>query len=198
MYKLFCDRFANLDSPRYLRMFMTFFFAAIFTGATKLKSHAVRYPDGRLAFESAVLLTDTYATFNGVRDRLAKYYFDLELPNDVGEPLGKVVVKQRAGGDEIKFKPDKTKVYLGTHNDKQGELSSTTLYNEETGEITVEFDRPIPPGSILTIGLRPKRNPDYAGVYLFGVTAFPPGEQSLGLYLGAGRLHFYQGDSLHY
>ena len=168
---------------------------AIATANTpKSKSLAVEYPDGKLAFESAILLTDTYATFDQVRGRQAKYYFDIKLPENVGEPLGKVVIKQRGGGDEVKFKPDKTRVYLGTHNQKQDELKSTTFYDSETGEITIHFDRSVSPGNNLTIGLRPKRNPDLAGVYLFGVTAFPPGDKSLGLYLGAGRLHFYQRD----
>ena len=190
----------SIEKNNYVKHIRAFFWcllAVIITNTVKFKSQAVQYPDGKLAFESAVLLTDTHATFNQVRVRQAKYYFDLELPDNVGEPLGKVTIKQRAGGDNVRFKLDKTKVYLGNHNNKQEELSSTTLYDEETEEIIVKLDRPVLPGSSLTIGLKPKRNPDYAGVYLFGVTAFPPGEKSLGLYLGAGRLHFYQGGNFY-
>ena len=194
MYQQSGNDTMKINSKKYILAFFSCLLAATIFNTFKLKSQAVEYPDGKLAFESAVLLTDTYATFNSVRARQAKYYFDLELPNDVGEPLGKVVIKQRTGGDEVQFKPDKTKVYLGSHNDKQQELEATTFYNEDTGEVTVKFDREVSPGSNLTIALRPKRNPDFAGVYLFGVTAFPPGEKSLGLYLGAGRLHFYQSD----
>ncbi len=194
MYNQFCDGIMKSKNKRYVQKFFLCLLAVFSINTLKLKSQAVQYPDGKLAFESAVLLTDTHATFNQVRARQAKYYFDLELPNNVGEPLGKVIIKQRAGGDEVRFKPDKTRVYLGNHNNKQQELNSTTSYNEETGEITVRFERGVVPGSSLTIGLRPTRNPDLAGVYLFGVTAFPPGEKSLGLYLGAGRLHFYQSD----
>ena len=186
------------NDTKSMRIFFWCLLVVIFTNTFKLRSQAVQYPDGKLAFESAVLLIDTHATFNQVRARQAKYYCDLELPEDIGEPLGKVIIKQRAGGDEVRFKPDKTKVYLGNHNNKQEELNSTTTYNKETEEITVKLDRPIPPGSNLTIGLKPKRNPDYAGVYLFGVTAFPPGERSLGLYLGAGRIHFYRSNDLNF
>ena len=67
--------------------------------------------------------------------------------------------------------------------------------DEETGAITVIFANPIPPGTTFTVRLKPKRNPDLGGVYLFGVTAFPWGEKPDGLYLGAGRLQFYQGDN---
>ena len=181
-----------------IHVFLWCLSALILTNTFKLKSQAVQYPDGKLAFESAVLLIDTHATFNQVRSRQAKYYFDLELPKDVGEPLGKVIIKQRAGGERVRFELDKTKVYLGNHNNKQEELNSTTTYNEETEEITVKLNRPILPGSNLTVGIKPKRNPDYAGVYLFGVTAFPPGERSLGLYLGAGRIHFYRRNDLNF
>jgi hypothetical protein len=166
----------------------------IIFGSSGISSQGVQFPDGRVAFESAVLLLDAHTTFSGVRVGQAIYYFDLELPNDVGESLQKVVIKQRTGGDEIKFEPENTKAYLGDHNDKQEQLDITTNYDETTGAVTVRFNQPVAPGNKLTIGLKPQRNPDLAGVYLFGVTAFPSGEKPLGLYLGAGRLNFEQND----
>ncbi len=39
--------------------------------------------------------------------------------------------------------------------------------------------------------VKPKRNPQTVGVYLFGVTVYPEGEDSLGIYLGPGRLHIH-------
>ena len=153
---------------------------------------AVEFPDGKVAFEKSPLLTNAYATFNSVRVRQAKYYFDLDLPADIGEPLQKVVFKQRQGADDIKFRLDKTKAYLGTHNDRQEELGLQVSQDETTKAIAVTFDRPIPPGSQVTVRLKPRQNPDFGGVYLFGVTAFPTGEKPTGLYLGAGRLQFYQ------
>jgi len=137
-------------------------------------------------------LLDSYSTFNSVKTRQAIYYFDLELPKDAGEPLQKIMIKQRTGGDEIKFRSERTKAYLGDHNNKQEKLDVSATYNEESGIIEVNLDEPISPGSKFTIGLKPKRNPDFGGVYLFGVTAFPSGKRSRGLYLGAGRLHFYR------
>ncbi|WP_019505844.1 DUF2808 domain-containing protein [Pleurocapsa sp. PCC 7319] len=168
-------------------------FTALITiiGSICIQSYAVQAPDGTVAFESAVLLVKSSTTFNGIRVRQAIYYFDLELPNDVGESLQKVVFKQRTGGDKIKFRLDKTQSYLGDRHQKQEELDIATFHDETTGEITVIFDQPIPPGNRITIGLKPKRNPDWAGVYLFGVTAFPTGKKSRGMYLGPGRLQFY-------
>ena len=65
---------------------------------------------------------------------------------------------------------------MGDHRDKQQALDVTSSIDEATAEITVEFQQPIPPGNNLTVGLKPRRNPDYGGVYLFGVTAYPAGE----------------------
>ena len=158
---------------------------------------AVQTKDGTVAFEAGLRLVDTYATFTGIRVRQAKYYFDLELPDDIGEPLQQVTIKQRSGGDRVKLKPEKTEAYLGSHRDKEERLQAIATFDEATGAIAVKFESAIPPGSKVTIALKPRRNPDYAGVYLFGVTAFPRGDKSRGMYLGAGRLHFYQNGDYH-
>lgn len=156
-----------------------------------LPAQGVQAPDGTVSFEAGLLLRDVHTTFSGIRVRQARYYFDLELPNDIGEPLKRVVIKQRSGGDDIKFKPEKTRVYLGSHRDRTDPVKAISVVDEATEEISVEFETPIPPGSKVTIGLKPKQNPDYGGVYLFGVTAFPRGEKARGMYLGAGRFHFF-------
>ena len=174
-----------------VRLFL-FSLATVVISNSGMSLLAVRFPDGTTAFESAVLLVDAHTTFSGVRMRQARYYFDLQLPDDIGEPLQKVVVKQRTGGDEIEFKLDRTEAYLGNHRNKEDALEVTTSRDEATGSITVEFEQPIPAGNSVTIGLKPQRNPDYAGTYLFGVTAYPVGEKSLGMYLGPGRLNFYR------
>ena len=174
---------------KYFHRFWFLFSAVTLTNVMAVE--AVKAPDGTVAFESAVLLQDSHATFNGVRVRSAIYYFDLEIPANVGEPLEKVSIAQRSGGDEIKFRLDKTKAYLGDHNNKQEQLNVTAEL-EESGQIVVTLDPPIAPGNKITVGIKPKRNPDFAGVYLFGVTAFPAGEKARGLYLGSTRLDFFR------
>lgn len=153
---------------------------------------AVEFPDGRVAFEKGLILLDAHATHNSVRVKSAIYYFDLELPKDIGESLQQVSIKQRQGSDRLKFRLDKTRAYFGTHNDKQQELKISATQDEATKAITVVFQPPIPPGNQVTIGLKPKENPELGGVYLLGITAFPAGKKPLGLYLGAARLQFYQ------
>ena len=157
---------------------------------------AVQFPSGgRVSFNKSPLLRNAVTTFSGVRVWGATYYFTVELPADAGEPLQKVVIAQRQGADDIAFRLDKTAAYNGTHRRKEGVLNLQNVsQDEETKAITIIFADPIPPGTTFTVGLRPRRNPDFGGVYLFGVTAFPSGENPYGLYLGAGRLQFYQGD----
>ena len=167
----------------------------IFTTLNLPVTTAVQFPNGRVAFDKSPLLRSTVTTFNGVRVWGARYYFTIELPADAGESLQQVVIDQRTGGEDIDFYLSKTVAYHGTHRRKQAKLTIDSIsQNEKTQAITVTLAEPIPPGTTFTIGLKPKRNPDLGGVYLFGVTAFPRGEKPDGLYLGAGRLHFYQGD----
>jgi hypothetical protein len=177
----------------------TYWLVAIaLSSAIKLPAQGIQTPDGTVSFESGLLLRDAHTTFNGVRVRQARYYFDLELPNDIGESLQKVVIQQRSGGDEVQFEPEQTEVYLGNHRDKAERVQAISTKDEDTEKITVQFEQPIPPGSSVTIGLKPRSNPDYGGVYLFGVTAYPTGEKARGMYLGAGRLHFENNNDSHF
>ena len=121
----------------------------------------------------------------------------MSIPEGIGEPLKRVVFQQRTGSEEIEFKPEQTKAYLNRSRDEEDLINLTTTFNEETGEVVVEFAKPVPIGSELSIGIKPRENPEIGGVYLFGVTAFPRGEKSRGLYLGAGRLHFFDSFNSH-
>jgi hypothetical protein len=157
---------------------------------------AIEFEDGRTAFEKSPRLLDAMTTFSSVRAWGAKYYFTVELPQDIGEPLGQISIQQRQGSDEIDFYADETFAFIGDPDDKNENIPlKAANWDEETKTITLVFGSPVPPGRTLTIGLKPKRNPDYGGVYLFGVTAFPRGEKPEGLYLGVGRLNFYDNDT---
>lgn len=148
----------------------------------------------QVAFRKAPRLLDIYTTYSAVRTRSARYYFDITIPGDAGVPLKKVEIEMRRGQEDIYYKLEKTIAYLGTHRRKGNKLALETVnLDEETGVITVEFANSLPPGSTFTVGLKPRRNPDYSGVYVFGVTAFPQGENPYGLYLGSRSIHFYSG-----
>ncbi|MGK7892953.1 MAG: DUF2808 domain-containing protein [Xenococcus sp. (in: cyanobacteria)] len=148
----------------------------------------------QVAFRKAPRLLDIYTTYSTVRTRSARYYFDITIPEDAGAPLKSVKIEMRRGQEYINYKLEKTVAYLGTHRRKGDNLTLETVSrDEETGVITVEFANSLPPGSTFTVGLKPRRNPDYSGVYVFGVTVFPQGENPYGLYLGSRSIHFYSG-----
>lgn len=116
------------------------------------------------------------------------------LPEDAGNNLQQIAIAQRQGAETIDFRLEETVAYLGTHRNKEAEIAiAEVLQNEDTREIIVLLEDLIVPGTTFTIGLKPKKNPFYPGVYLFGVKAFPEGNNPRELYLGAGRLHFYRG-----
>ena len=157
-------------------------------------TEAVQLADGTVSFEKSPRLINAVTTFNAVRVWSAKYYFTIYLPDNAGEPLEQVTIQQRQGVEDIRFQLEKTFAFEGTHRDKGERLTLQAVSkDEQTNTISVTFDPPIPPGQTFTIGLKPRRNPRYSGIYLFGITAFPAGEKPRSLYLGVGRLQFYRG-----
>lgn len=155
---------------------------------------AVQLKDGTRAFEQSPRLVDATTTLDSVRVWSAKYYFTIDLPENAGEALQQITIQQREGSEEIRFKLAETFAFQGTPQHKGEAVTVQSVSrNEQTNTISIVFEPPISPGTTFTVGFKPIRNPDYEGVYLFGVTAFPAAGESSGLYLGVGRLQFYQG-----
>lgn len=166
-----------------------------FWGISLPPTKAVTLADGTVAFAKPPRLLDAITTFREVRFRGAKYYFTIVLPPDADEPLGKVTVNLRQGADQIDYRLEKTQATRETVSNKhQGIAIASTTFTPDTQTVTVIFAQPISPGTTFTFRLIPKRNPDLPGTYLFGVTAFPGGAKSQGIYLGVGRLQFDRSD----
>lgn len=156
-------------------------------------SSAGQFSDGRIFFERSPTLVNFSATFQSVRTWGAKYYLTIALPPALGAPLGKVTIQQQPNIQTIAFLVDQTFAFLGDRHQQGDKLTlKSTTFDPNTNTITVIFDPPVPPGNIVSIGLKPVQNPDYGGIYQFGITAYPPGENSPGLYLGVGRLAIYE------
>jgi len=154
-------------------------------------TQAVQLSDGTVAFAKPPRLLDAITTFRAAGARGAKYYFTLSLPQTADEPLQKITVNLRRGADEIDYRLDETIAAVGTARNQTEKIAiAEAIFDAETETVTVTFAEPISPGTTFTLGLKPKQNPDFDGIYLFGVTAFPAGEKSQGIYLGAARLEF--------
>jgi hypothetical protein len=148
-------------------------------------------------FSKSPRLLKVTSTYSEVGIWAAKYYITIDLPDNAGQPLGKVTVHQREGLERIVFRPQDTFAFLGTRQERGAALtiSQVDYEPENKNTISIVFDPPVPPRNTLTLGLKPEQNPNYEGIYLLGITAYPVGEQARGLYLGVGRLQFYRGGS---
>jgi hypothetical protein len=153
---------------------------------------------GQTYFEQPPLLLNASTTENQVFLSGATYYFTLSVPEGSGEPLQRVDIVQRDGessGQRIRFDADESQAFVGRVGDRGEDLPlSDVNFDRDTRTTSVTFAEPVPAGTTVTIGLEPVRNPRQQGAYLFGVTAFPPGNNPSGQFLGYGRLHFYGGD----
>lgn len=175
------------------------FLTAILTPNLTLISRAAEHQSSisqKSNFVKSPKLVDSHATFSGIRVRQAIYYFDLEIPDDAVGSLQQVSFAQREGTEQIEFRLDKTRAFQGNHRRKQEPITlAEVTQDQSTNAINVTFATPIKPGSKITIGLKPRSNPDFSGFYLFGVTAFPTGEDPTGLYLGVARFYFEDGSN---
>jgi hypothetical protein len=164
-------------------------------GVTEKVTQAVQLRDGTVYFVQPPDLVEATTTFKGVNMWGATYYFTINIPQQAGEPLQKVVINQRQGGDNIRYDLEDTRAFVGTRRRKGTQLTlGEVTRDRKTRTVVVNFNPPVPPGTTVTIGLRPVKNPMTSGVYLLGVTAFPPGEKSHGQFIGFARLNFYSSD----
>jgi hypothetical protein len=159
-------------------------------------SLAVQLADGKTYFTQPPRLMDASASQTTPWFTISRYFFTLELPNNAGEPLQKVVITPEPSVSSARFGLRDSEAYEGTRSRPGAKLSLKSVnVDPATKAVSVVFDPPVQPGRIVTIELFPVRNPDSGGVYLYGVTAFPIGEQPYGQFLGYGRIQIYDGDT---
>lgn len=148
---------------------------------------------GKAFFSQGPRLIRSAATFKSRSNTAAKYQFTIRVPENAGQALGAVRIQQKENINTVVFNQNKSSAFDGDSFAGGPAVSLAAIGGGdfEPGEATVVFDPPIDPGNTVTVSLKPKRNPSRGGVYLFGVTAYPAGENSQGMYLGSGRIHIY-------
>lgn len=154
---------------------------------------AVQLSDGTVYFVAPPRLLGAKTTSNTTYIWGANYYFTINLPDNAGEPLAKLNINQHQGGEQIEFELKNSQAFGKISGQKETKLSlKEVISNSKNNTLTLIFDPPVSPGQTIIIKLEPVRNPRLDGIYLFGITAFPPGEKVHGQFLGFGRLHFYK------
>jgi Protein of unknown function (DUF2808) len=123
------------------------------------------------------------------------YEFTISLPADAGAPLKAVTIVQDQNLETIKFNPRQSKAFAGKRYAAGPEIPLASIggAQDAPGTAMVVFDQPVQPGSIVTVAVEAKANPNWGGVYEFGVTAYPTDENGRGQFLGYGRINFYGG-----
>lgn len=161
-------------------------------GMAAPSTQAIGLANGTVSFKKPLDLIGATTTYNGTDVRGASYYFTISIPENAGEALGRVTINQRQGFEDIEFNLKDTRAFVSTsrHNGEKLTLKEVTK-DPHSPTISMTFDPPVKPGTTVTIELSPVRNPSVSGIYIFGVTVFPAVENPYGLYLGVGRLHFY-------
>lgn len=158
----------------------------------QLAANAVTLGSGAIAFSQPPRLVSASTPYNEASVSDTTYYFTVEVPATAGEALKQVTFTQVSGIENIEFNQNDTAAFVGTRDRRGEKLAVKTATSNDKQNFTVNFAQPISPGQTVTIALRPYRNPSNSGVYLFGVKGFPSGEQTIGQFLGVGRLQFYQ------
>ena len=172
------------------------FLSALVLGALlptliSLPARAIELGGGRTSFVRSPRLVEASASHKAP-GALSDYNFTIQVPENAGEPLQAVTITQQENAERIRFNTAESSAIA--ENSMAGRqsvnVSSIGGMEPDENEVTVVFDEPVEPGSTVTVSLRARRNPVYGGVYQFGVTAFPIGNDSPGLYLGSTRLYF--------
>lgn len=158
-----------------------------------VSASAVEMTDGQTVFSRAPRLVRAAATYNRRRNPFAAYQFTIEVPEDGKQALRAVKIEQKRDINTVEFKGSKSSAFYGDSLAGGSPVSLAAVGGEsQPGEITVEFEQPIEPGNTVTVSVKPRRNPFVAGVYQFGITAYPAGENSQGMYLGSRRINIYE------
>lgn len=160
-----------------------------------VSAKAANLADGRTLFDHPPDLVEA-TTLDNQAGLESSYHFVIEMPADAGEALEAVVIEPLDHANDFHFNHGATGAQLSTAY-AQGpavELSSVGGAPDNPDEVLIVFADPVQPGETVTVTLENHHNPR-GGVYLFGVTAYPEGENGVGQFLGYGRIQIYDADN---
>ena len=171
----------------------------LFTAASVIATQqagAIELAGGRTAFIRPPQFIEASTTRNYVMRRNATYFFTLEMPSDADASLQSVVIAPQNLTRHLRpYHLEETVAFAESSGEARSSLDIRGVsIDEETKAVTVDFDPPVAPGQLVTIGLRPTRNPRLDGTYVFRVTAVPVGDRPQAHIAGHGRLNFIDND----
>ena len=151
---------------------------------------AVELADGMTAFLVPPQFVAASTSHSSASQRHATYFFTIDLPENAGEPLQKVVIAPQNLPRFLRsYRVQATRAFEGSRFSPGTDLSLGSVSEEpETKAVTVVFDQPVSPGRRITIALQPQHNPRSSGIYIFRITTFPSGENPQAYIAGHARI----------
>ena len=135
---------------------------------------------------------DLISYYTNVSDVHSEYYFTVELVPDAGASLGGLAIQQTRGADwQFPFAVERTHAFLGRPRARGAKVPVTATFDQQSRRFVITFPEPVPPGSTVTVAIKPWYNPVQADTYMFQVTAFPAGPNPSPTPLGFGTLRIY-------
>jgi hypothetical protein len=122
------------------------------------------------------------------------YEVRLNVPEDAGRGLKAIKFSQSSNLEAINFDLNQSKAMARSQGGMDAPIALASVGGPEMaqpGEVTVVFDQPVMPGNTVTVMIPTSANPSFGGVYEFGVTAYPEGDNPLGQFLGLRRINLY-------
>ncbi|MDX2098245.1 MAG: DUF2808 domain-containing protein [Leptolyngbyaceae cyanobacterium bins.59] len=145
--------------------------------------------DGQYAFDRAPRVIRLTSSLSQTHQPGDTYRLVITVPEDAGAPLQAIRITQRNDQEAIVFQSNETRIFADNSATEIPQMSIGGT--ENASELLVVLHHPVQPGQTVTFHLKPEQNPSQDGIYLLGVTAYPSGKNSPGLFLGYSRLTFH-------
>lgn len=170
---------------QFLQVNITLLTAGISTSLLFLTSPSLATPlgNGQYTFDRAPRFMEVNVSSPQADVPDTLYQLTITVPQDAGAPLQAIRITQPKNQNVVRFQPNTARVFA---ENPAAEIPLARIGGDqpENSELTVEFQYPVQPGQTITINFNPEHNPASGGVYLLGVTAYPIGDNSPGLFLG--------------
>ncbi|MEB3234961.1 MAG: DUF2808 domain-containing protein [Cyanobacteriota bacterium] len=152
---------------------------------------------GKTYFSKPPWSVDLISYYTTVWEPWAEYYFTLKLDPEAGAALGGLRITQTRGVDRwFPFNVAGTRAFLGRPRQQGAPVPVVASFDPASRSFSLNFPEPVPPGSTLTVMLKPWNNPSMADTYMFEVMAYPSGPDPSPTPLGYGTLRIYMPDRI--
>ncbi|MDB9525964.1 DUF2808 domain-containing protein [Oscillatoria sp. CS-180] len=155
---------------------------------------AAQLGDGTTVFTSPPRLVSFVTTDDTANKKDVTYYVTVNLLPEAEESLETLTVELVEGRfTRLDYHADRIEVFEGTRQTREDNYPiESANYDEDSQTVTVRLSQSVAPGQVITLALKPVRNPSREGVYLFRVSAAPAGENPVAQRVGTGRIHIYR------